>query len=156
VFPNNFEMVTLGDVLRIIPKWENSGTTPTRKMRTHVNWKPFTLDPPDSYDFPDLDSDGNPLKTTQQTEHPTFAGPKGVVAGYNLDIPLTHVKAAADGKMKILVWGWATYDDVFGEPHRTEFCYEVRAKMVTENNAAAWLASYRRHNCIDDDCNTTN
>src|SRR5205823_12515721 len=54
VFLQSFETTIIGDKLRIHPKWENSGTTPTRRMRNHVNWKAFSEDPPDGYTFPDL------------------------------------------------------------------------------------------------------
>jgi len=102
VFPQGFEITTLGEAVRFTPKWENSGSTPTRKLRTHVNYKIFSQDPPDNYEFPDLDADGNPLKTDLESEHLAFIGPKGITVGYNLDIPMTIMRAVADGKLKLL------------------------------------------------------
>ena len=55
VFINQFETHVIRDSLIILPKWENSGTTPTKKMTNWVSWKIFNGAPPPDYDFPDLD-----------------------------------------------------------------------------------------------------
>ena len=43
----------------IQPIWENTGATPTRNGRSHINWKFFERSIPSEFDFPDFDEVGN-------------------------------------------------------------------------------------------------
>ncbi|MES1156129.1 MAG: hypothetical protein ABUL48_06840, partial [Pseudorhodoplanes sp.] len=43
----------------IQPIWENTGATPTRNGRGHINWKFFERAIPSDFNFPDFDEAGN-------------------------------------------------------------------------------------------------
>ncbi len=66
VFLREFQVATtknpLNDEIQtcsIQPIWENTGTTPTRNGRGHVNWKYFDRSVPADFDFADFDELGN-------------------------------------------------------------------------------------------------
>ena len=61
VFIDSFQVEVLNNELVVMPKWRNSGTTPTRFMTNWVSWKPFNSEPPDDFNFPDLSEGGNPV-----------------------------------------------------------------------------------------------
>jgi hypothetical protein len=154
VFINQFETHVIRDYLIILPKWENSGTTPTKKMTNWVSWKIFTGAPPSDYDFPDLDNAGNPLPSRR--EGLIFSiGPKATKFSETLKIPINLVEQVGDGKARLFVWGRAEYNDVFENtpPHHTEFCNEVIITNISrEDNkveASVQFALYGSHNLAD-------
>jgi len=138
-------------LMKIMPKWENSGQTPTKRMVNHVNWKFFEGDIPADYDFPDLP--GEPSV-------PILLGPGGNVFTSSLDIATPFLERVIRGEGRIYLWGWADYDDVFAKTprHRTEFCNEMVALQLAPDKAdgsqkaALQFRMHRAHNGTDEQC----
>jgi hypothetical protein len=87
--------------LQVFARWENSGTTPAKRVRTHISCKWHTDPLPQHFDFPD---EGDVL------------GPKTVVSIPCL-IPIEAVAAAQRKQKHLYMWGWTTYQDIFdGSP----------------------------------------
>lgn len=163
VFVDHIRAEPLGveRVLRVQPVWRNSGTTPTKGMRAHCNWKFFEVDPPDTYDFPDLDANGNE-DHNGAGNIPLFIGPNGTMGGQTLFIPAGLLNRVRAGSGHIFVWGWTQYRDVIETTrlHRTEFCN----KLVVETSwsiemdgqaaveAGISFSLHRSHNCMDEEC----
>ena len=103
--------------IRFIVAWENSGTTPTKSLITHVSWAVFTPEIPANFDFPDY---GAPNSRA-------LIGPKSIMNMAAVDIPVDVFQAVQAGTHRMYIWGWADYDDIFQntERHRTEFCTEI-------------------------------
>ena len=80
VFVQSFEGNVLGNIIRFAAKFENSGISPTRNMRSRLNWKWFPGEPPDDFDYPDLDKSGN-IDSAAEIR-PTFVGPKSVAGSF--------------------------------------------------------------------------
>lgn len=135
----------------IQPIWENTGTTPTRSGRSHVNWKFFDRAIPDDFDFPDYDELGNPIQI-YDVFGPLIVGPRATALSALLDIEPSVLRQVRDLQGKLLIWGWAEYDEVFTDSkrHRTEFCYQ----LVVTGSPASWVgfSQYRAFNGADDDC----
>ncbi len=138
IFFKRFETHQLQDVWRLIPEWENCGTTPTKKMIYHINWKIFeTEELNDSYHFPNLND----------KEIPLVIGPKQILCVDYLDIPKLEPEEIKNNKKRLLIWGLAKYHDVFESTpqHHTKFCYE----LIFDCNKGLVLATYTQHNYAD-------
>ena len=161
VFIKDFQIYSLRDAIVIIPRWQNTGSTPTRGMVNYANWKFFEgRDIPNDFAFPDLDATGNPIGNRDQVTTPMFIGPKGEAFSETLRIPVQIFERARAGEGRIYIWGWTTYQDVFwlsGE-HRTKYCNEVQVTGLEVNAdtrqviAGVSFRLHRKHNCIDGDC----
>jgi hypothetical protein len=135
VFIRTFEVQPFGDVIRIMPQWKNSGTTPTVKMRSHDNWKWFPAEPPSNYSYPDLDSAGD--ETNAPESGVAFVGPQSNSYAAALDIPIDWIERVRKREGRIFIWGWAEYNDVFSDTvrHHTEFGNELVIKSLTRDPA---------------------
>ena len=149
VFISLFETHVLNDTLVVMPKWENSGSTPTKTMRNYANWKVFEGEPPPTYNFPDYDVKGNEL-TSPGDGPEIFIGPKATLYSETLKIPIPVLEQVRSGQRRLFVWGWANYVDVFCGDHRTEFCNELVVTSLGQQgnqvSAAVSFGLYRRHN----------
>ncbi len=156
VFIDLFEVNTLSSHVVVLPKWRNSGSTPTRFMTNWVNWKPFAQEPPQDYDFPDLDGAGNPVSDKDKKVVPSFVGPQATTFAEPLYIPAAVFADARDGKVSIFIWGWTKYEDIFGTPHITKFCNKMRIVLLDSDGKlksnVISFPLYSRHNCTDEEC----
>jgi hypothetical protein len=133
------------------PIWENAGTTPIRNGRFHVNWRYFERAIPDDADLADFDEMGNRI-VTQDDYLPLIMGPRAVAYAPVIVIEGATVRQVREMQGRVLIWGWAEYDDVFGGPrHRTEFCYQM---TVTGSMSSSHIgfSQYRRFNGVDGEC----
>jgi len=135
----------------IQPIWENTGATPTRNGRSHLNWKFFERSIPPEFDFPDFDEVGNRVLSYDAYKS-LIVGPRATALAPLLEIEPGILKQARDLQGRVLIWGWAEYDEVFGDAkrHRTEFCYQ----LVVIGSPASWVgfSQYRAFNGADEDC----
>ncbi len=156
VFIDSFQGNIVNHNLIVAPKWRNSGTTPTRFMTNWVNWKQFASEPPDDFIFPDLGEDGNPINEKDMNFTPAFVGPNATTFAQAHVIPRETLSAMRDNQARVFIWGWAMYQDVFGAPHVTKFCTEVKILAAwSEGDKSLGALSfplYRRHNCTDEEC----
>ncbi len=75
------------------------------------------------------------------------------------------LEAVRTGNLRLFVWGWAAYRDIFPDtPEReTQFCfelnrvdgapYEMPLDEATKPTIYFNFSSRGRHNCADEDCN---
>jgi len=135
----------------IQPIWENAGTTPTRNGRAHVNWKYFERSVPAEFDFADFDELGNRLQSDDDYK-PLILGPRATALSPVISIEPAILRQVRDQQGKVLIWGWAEYDEVFEDAkrHRTEFAYLV---VVSGSPAShVGFSQYKQHNGVDGDC----
>jgi hypothetical protein len=145
--------------LTIVVPWENSGITEAMNGESRVNWKTFPSPNglPSDFNFPDL---GN--VQSRQFEIPPRSNGNGT-----MDVPIEWIGSAKQGFVRLFIYGWITYDDIFkgnqGERktprHLSEFCDEItNIKSVpddlTDPNAAiTWeLSLCSTHTCTDERC----
>lgn len=135
----------------IQPIWENTGTTPTRSGRGHVNWKYFERSVPPEFDFADFDELGNRIQSYDDYK-PLIVGPRATALSPVISIEPAILRQVRDQQGKLLIWGWAEYDEVFedADRHRTEFAYLV---VVSGSPAShVGFSQYQKHNGVDEDC----
>ncbi len=135
----------------IQPIWENTGATPTRNGRSHINWKFFERAVPPEFDFPDFDETSNRI-LSYDAYKPLVVGPRSTALAPLIDIEPGVLKQVRDLQGRVLIWGWSEYEEVFGDAkrHRTEFCYQ----LVVSGSPVSWVgfSQYRAFNGADDDC----
>jgi hypothetical protein len=156
VFVDLFQADMLNNELIVMPRWRNSGTTPTRYMTNWANWKHFISEPPDDFAFPDLDEGGTPVDEKDKKPQLAFVGPNATTFAHVLTIPNAVLGATRTSQARVFVWGWAKYQDVFKTDHVTKFCNEIKilASWTQGEKIAAAISFpiYRRHNCTDEEC----
>jgi len=149
VFIRSFETVVVNQEFRILPQWENGGSTPTKNARNYVSWKSFVGSPPTDYNWPDIGADGNPL-TAAPAVNDFFVAPKGTKYAAILPVPISIIEAVKSGQQRLFVWGWINYHDIFGHDHRTEFCVEITVTAISVENGKTAVAitfgDYGPHN----------
>ncbi|MET0867733.1 MAG: hypothetical protein ABWY35_06490, partial [Pseudorhodoplanes sp.] len=158
VFLREFQVATtrnpLNDEIQtctIQPIWENTGTTPTRNGRSHVNWKYFERSVPADFDFADFDEVGNRV-LSYDAYKPLIVGPRATALSPIISMEPSILRQVRDLQGKLLIWGWAEYDEVFSDAkrHRTEFAYLV---VVSGSPAShVGFSQYKLHNGVDEDC----
>lgn len=131
--------------------WVNAGVTPTKNAESQVNWRPFPGDLPPNFTFPDLG----------EVQFRQFEIPPREFGNATLTIPIAVFDAARKRSIRLFVWGWITYNDIFDKtPMRlSEFCDEiVDIKSSTEDivdpsaNITWQFSLCRTHNCSDEQC----
>lgn len=135
----------------IQPIWENTGTTPTRNGRGHVNWKYFDRSVPADFDFADFDELGNRI-LSYDSYKPLIVGPRATALSPIISMEPAILRQVRDLQGKLLIWGWAEYDEVFADAkrHRTEFAYLV---VVSGSPAShVGFSQFKLHNGVDEDC----
>jgi hypothetical protein len=120
-------------------RWENSGSTPAINFNAHLNMSPFDGDIPAGFDFADIPPTDNVSG---------FVPPKGSI-GMQVQQPIAIIQSVIENKRRLFLWGWAEYDDTFGNTprHRIEYCLEIKiaGEFTTDKNTVA-SEMYRRHN----------
>jgi hypothetical protein len=154
VFPKDFSPVGIvtnasGPAIRVRFKWHNSGATPARNVQSHVGWEHWQHDIPANFPFSDPGGGARPN---------SYVAPHADLPSAAVDIDLPIIEAARVGQIRLFLWGFVSYDDIFAgtPPHITKFCWEiqVRGDSAYATNARLELSTttHDRHNCIDEDC----
>jgi hypothetical protein len=102
VFIDSFQADMLNNDLIIMPRWRNSGTTPTRYMTNWANWQRFTSEPPDDFTFPDLDESGNPVDEKDKKPQLAFVGSNATTFAHALTIPNAVLVAMRTSQVRVL------------------------------------------------------
>ena len=106
-------------------------------------------DLPTDFRFPDIVTDKG-----AQPANPVI-GPKHSIAGQFLPLSPELIVGARFGAIKLYMWGWIEYNDVFllTPRHRTEFCCEIMVEGgiypedIVFRRSFLWV-----HNGADQDC----
>jgi hypothetical protein len=132
----------------VVVRFENAGSSPGINVVENMNAcvaNPDIL--PSNFSYRDL-SDIN-------LHHHAYIAPKTNFISYN---PLTSQQAAEviGIQSALYVWGWITYDDIFGQHHRSEYCGKYQGFMTMPNNKLTWIADQcnpkNPHSCTDKNC----
>jgi hypothetical protein len=125
LYINLFEQSVINQEFRILPQWKNSGSTPANQLTMWANWKTFPGEIPSDFTYPDLGPGGAPA--VKKDRNAWYLGPQSTSYAEILKIPITAMEEVRVGKLRLFVWGWVEYRDIFeGTPlHRSEFCNEV-------------------------------
>jgi hypothetical protein len=154
---NKIQVITYGAKLQGQPEWvisaiiENTGNTPTRNLKLSSTTgigpsKPFVIQ--DNFHW----NDDSALKGIG------LIGPKSEVFGPGYLTGAGDLAEISAGRMRVEMAGVATYEDIFGASHRTEFCFAVALPPVEYlsypiGQAIRSTPSFcPRHNCADDEC----
>jgi hypothetical protein len=102
-------------------KWGNTGATIARTFLNHVSWSAwvrFDGDLPSGFIFEDI----GPQDTS-----PRFIAPKGALLSAHLPIEACILEAVRVGHLRLFMWGWVTYRDIFDSTieRETQFCFEL-------------------------------
>ncbi len=124
-----------------IPRWKNSGRTPTKNMTIQVNWG-----------GPDWPVIRIPESFTYRREPISFFVPPG---GEELsqEIEIPGARAIIDWSFNpvgapplFLIWGRADYEDIFGRRHIVEWCRELRLDRHDGVNLRATFIQWGGYN----------
>jgi len=103
----------------------NTGKTPALHLRVEVNSEAVR---PDKMWGPTCTSEpqlrGGPSISTLPP-----GAEKSVVSTYPLPLEAIAAKAIADEQIIFYMFGFATYDDIFGQPHLTTFCVFLKPDL---------------------------
>jgi hypothetical protein len=136
------------------PTWENSGNTPTREMKTHVDFELIASQLQPNYDF--ADKAANPPGVLITT---ALIGPKTrIVGGTPHVFTIAEMREVAAETKYLYIWGWARYRDTTSEsrPHLTRYCFRVMGSgdFTSETGVSFSFLFHDRGNCADDECTT--
>jgi hypothetical protein len=127
----------------VSPKIENAGNTPTKNARAAVSVGFDTVN--------DARFDGYKRSTSYV---PISIGPKWDVSPSGFELKNVRLFDVQWGIMGII-----KYDDIFGKPHISEFCYNAGIPPFDFHRASAGQPIYSHriiqcahHNCTDDEC----
>lgn len=150
IFPVAQQVTQTSDGFDFVFVWENSGTTPTKEMTTHVSFDYFLTEPASDYRFTDRWATGAAHVNT-----PTAVSPRGAAGVHSGVVPMNLMQLIISGKLHIYFWGWAKYHDVFDNTpeHLTKFSYVLVPidKKLTPNFRFK-MDNYGPDNCYDDQC----
>jgi hypothetical protein len=127
----------------VVPRWKNSGNTPTRNMKMQVDWRgPPGPIPPD-YVY-------------RKAAEPFFVAPKAVESSTILDMPGASVLIdwtwrPVGVEPSVFIWGRADYEDVFKRKHFIEWCYQLRFESHDGKNLRAHFIPWGDYNRSDED-----
>ncbi|HEY5213809.1 MAG TPA: hypothetical protein VIJ38_12400 [Acidobacteriaceae bacterium] len=132
--------------------WENSGTTPTRDMKSHLNWLIRNTPLPDDFTYPDF-GDEQPS--------PIALGPKTVGHTTPISIPAADISKIMNHQELFYIWGWARYRDIFPKtkPHITRFCTEITGfqgnpLLSDPGSLSTPMTQNCANTCYDEECKT--
>ena len=133
-----------------MPRWQNSGETPTKNLRVAIDWTHCNGELPDGFPH-----------AYRQKAVPLFLGPHATEKTETIDIGpglANQVIDDANGAIgwekrnaQIYVWGRADYEDVFGGKHFSEFCYRAHFSSQDGNRIEVTFLQWGEHNRTDDD-----
>jgi hypothetical protein len=133
--------------ISITVELENSGATPTRKLRAHMSFSEFG---PNGFPagFAYLDADTGEEPTT------FVVGPRAAFDMAPFGISFAALERIRDKTTSGYLWGWVEYDDIFDETprHRTEVCMRITTVVGGISDPRIQWSAHTEHNAMDEDC----
>jgi hypothetical protein len=123
------------------PRWRNSGNTPTRYMTIRIgSHGPIGPIPPD-YDY-------------RNSPEPFFVPPKAVEPSAFIEIQgandvINNGTPHSGLVPNLFLWGRADYNDIFGQSHFFEWCYQIRFECHNGKKLRAGFIQYGDYNRTD-------
>jgi len=146
---SDVDFETIPEGIAMVPRWENTGNTPTVNMETFMVAL-FSKEQP-TEGFSNI-----PLPGTADADADAISlGAKGTSGAIASILPGNCLREAATGMRGFTyIWGRATYRDVFSdETHITRFCWRV-ISFDLSNPFKIHVQHYqcKEGNCIDSEC----
>jgi hypothetical protein len=139
-----------------IPVWKNTGETPTRNMKNHINIAIFEGPLDSKWDFPDCWSAN--IAPESRLPTPLGAAPKSNTYGHPVSVSIDDMMnvIARPKPQWLYMWGWAIYNDVFPNTpvHVTRFAVQI-VVHGNPNDKAKISFTYEfllKYNCSDEEC----
>jgi hypothetical protein len=136
-----------GVTYRSVPlEWENNGNSQSKRLIIELNCP-----------RPTWSIEENPMKISDGNfgKSPRMIGPKQTIIGGTCGYSDNELKTVQNSGKHLYIAAKATYDDIFGDPHVTEYCGEivnitgdVSAANVTPQNDTQICG----RNCADEEC----
>jgi len=122
--------------------FKNSGQTVASNEVVTINILANKLGIPSDFTYP-VDNGSKPTLLAPQAE-----------GHMSKTIGAQDLADAESGKTLLFVYGDISYDDVFGEKHRTEYCFQFYGYTTTPDGNLGNYIFYSgpTHNCADDGC----
>ncbi len=157
VFPAEyvFRMERADRRVSINAVWKNGGDTPTRNLHISITEALRRAPLPADFDFSSDDRNaygGRPLPILVLGPHASVSGIRSA------EIPLSAVSDINNGRASVFLWGYASYDDVFGSPHVTRYCVQITSIEADPSGSTSDVTGTYipcdRGNCADEECTT--
>jgi hypothetical protein len=124
------------------PRWKNGGNTPPIRMTIQINWRGPEGPIPPTYGY-------------RNPPQPFFIAPKALEPSAFVEIP--SVRSLVDYGLNpigvapmVFIWGRADYEDVFGQSHFVEWCYQVRLEDHKSAGLKAHFIQWGDYNRTDE------
>jgi hypothetical protein len=140
------------DLEMVVVPIENTGTTAATDLEITANMftKPSSEKWPVPFDFPDA----QPSRPGQDPL-PRALGPKETTIASISLLEQGCLSLIARNQLQMLVWGRIKYKDVFGVPHKTNFCWQYVGRGLDYPSGTIPTTIFFPcpwHNCTDDQC----
>jgi hypothetical protein len=126
------------------PRWKNGGSTPTKNLTIQVGWRgPIGPIPPEH--------------TYREAPQSFFLSPNAIEPSSYVEMPggqalINWANNPVGDAPMMWIWGRAGYEDVFGKPHFSEWCYQVRfSRHIRSERMRAQFIQWGEYNRTDDD-----
>jgi hypothetical protein len=122
---------------------ENSGRTPAVRMVYNFNCGHVSEHNIPTFYFKD-----------QGVPASGVLGPQATLQTFDRRFSQANLTQIMGGIDRWFIWGWVDYNDIFdGTPrHRTEFCFEMKARPMGSGTPFIGFPMHDRFNATDDDC----
>lgn len=134
--------------------WYNSGQTPTKNMKNHVNIGLFKKEISSDWNFPDVWDDNIPK--AERVGVPLGTAPKDSTRGQAVAISVADLGDVISGKKFLYLWGWASYNDVFPNTklHIARFAVRVLVggHPLDQDHISFSFPFLKTYNCSDEEC----
>jgi hypothetical protein len=126
-----------------IPRWKNSGNTPTRKMIIRVHWRGPGGPIPPEYVYPNAETAFFVApQAIERSEAIDMSGAPRALVDY-------HYFSPGGDEPLIFIWGRADYEDIFQQSHFLEWCYRLRLDRHDGVNFRANFVQWGDYNRTD-------
>lgn len=107
----------------LILKVKNTGSTPAKKVTTWINWEPlaFGYQLPEDFDFKDHESNIREPFAVVKSTFSLFPGNSRETIT-SIDDARCFIEAQSK-KKSLYLYGYISYEDIYGREHKTNFCY---------------------------------
>ncbi len=132
-------------------RWENTGNTPAYHF-IHFednNWFSMPI-----YLFPEYSLPAAPPGVLEKVKQfPGVIAPHATLNGRPATRTLLEMQAVDKvPPLYFYFWGWATYNDSFQCPHRSEYCNRAISFDPSRTDHQVTFLQCEEHNCNDRDC----
>jgi len=127
---------------QVVVTFRNSGQTVAKNSTSHIEFV-FGSGIPSGFDFPYQNEPSKPVLIAPQSE-----------TSITKAISLEQLAEVESGKTLMFVYGENSYQDVFGDWHRTEYCFQYYGYSLKPTGEIEEYLFYTgpMHNCSDADC----